>query len=72
MTSKANNTETSQKGSTYYDEIFSRIQEMEKKYFEDDINQFCNEFLKNYKPSNNSFDIFSSYGNEIPDEIIKA
>jgi len=46
---------------SYYDEIFSRIQEMERKHFEEENDKYCNEYLKNYKPSsNNTFNIFGT------------
>lgn len=71
MTTKSNDN-FSQKGSTYYDEIFSRIQEMERKYFEEENNKYCNEYLKNYKPSNNTFNLFGSYKYELSRETINA
>lgn len=71
MTTKSNDT-SSQKGSTYYDEIFSRIQEMERKYFEEENEKNCGEYLKNFKPSNNTFNLFSSYRYELSRETINA
>jgi hypothetical protein len=71
MTTKSNDT-SSQKRSTYYDEIFSRIQEMERKYFEEENEKNCSEYLKNFKPSNTTFNLFSSYKYELSRETINA
>jgi len=57
---------------TYYDEVFRRIQEMERKQFEEENSQNWNNYLKNYKPSDDSFNMFASYGYEISEKTIKA
>jgi hypothetical protein len=62
----------SNSNSSYYDEVFRRIQEMERKQFEDENNRNWNNYLKDYKPSEKSFNMFASYGYEISVDSIKA
>jgi hypothetical protein len=56
---------------SYYDEVFRRIQDMERRQFEDENNRNWNDYLKDYKPSNN-FNMFAHYGFEVKSETVNA
>jgi hypothetical protein len=57
---------------SYYDKVFQRIIEMEKKQFEEENNKNWNNYLKNYKFSEKTFNIFDTYNCEISKDIIKS
>jgi len=58
---------------SYYDEVFRRIQDMERRQFEEENNRNVENYLKNHKNiTSNVYNIFSSYGYEIRSETVNA
>jgi hypothetical protein len=55
-----------------YDKLFKKIIEMEKKQFEEENNKNWNNYLKNYKFSEKTFNIFDTYNYEMSKDIIKS